>query len=312
MLFHEVYGSYFRVVAAVLEEAVRGTLTARRMERLVREMAFAESVLTIPAALQNGEWPLVDRAMRTPLRHPPTSPLTTLEKRWLKALLLDPRIRLFGPSGAGLEDVEPLFTPEMFVYFDRYADGDPYEDPDYIARFQTVLTALREKRKLHVEFESRDGSPRGRACVPYRLEYSAKDDKFRLLTAGGRNGYAINLARMTRCALLEPYSSQAYRPPQPQKETLVLELIDERNALERVMLHFSHLEKETVRLKDRKYRLTLRYDREDETELLIRVLSFGPMLRVTAPEPFIALIRDRLKRQPSIETKPHLDRGGLF
>ena len=137
--------------------------------------------------------------------------------------------------------------------------------------------------------------------MPYRLEYSAKDDKFRLLTAGGKNGHVVNLARMIRCALLEPYALRAYHPPQPQKETLVLELIDERNALERVMLHFSHLEKETVRLNDRKYRLTLRYDREDETELLIRVLSFGPMLRVTAPERFIALIRDRLQRQKSCE-----------
>lgn len=140
MLFHELYGSYFRVVSAVLEEAVSGTLTSHRLGQLVREKAFAESVLTIPAALQGGEWPLVDCTMGTPLHHPPTRPLTTLEKRWLKALLLDPRIQLFGVAGDGLEEVESLFIPEMFVYFDRYSDGDPYKDPSYIERFQTVLT----------------------------------------------------------------------------------------------------------------------------------------------------------------------------
>ena len=104
---------------------------------------------------------------------------------------------------------------------------------------------------------------------------------------------------MTRCELLEPYSPKAYHPPQPRTETLVLELIDERNALERVMLHFSHLEKETVRLENRRYRLTLRYDREDQTELLIRVLSFGPMLRVVAPDSFIEQIKYRLQKQTS-------------
>lgn len=301
MLFHELYGSYFRVVSTVLEEAVLGTLTAQRLGQLVREKAFAESVLTIPAALQSGEWPLVARDMGTPLHHAPTCPLTTLEKRWLKALLLDPRIQLFGVCGDGLEDMEPLFTPEMFFYFDRYSDGDPYEDPGYIERFRTVLTALREKRKLRVEFEGRHGRRRTWVCVPYLLEYSAKDDKFRLLTAGRANSATINLGRMTRCELLEPYSPRAYHPPLPQAETLVLELTNERNALERAMLHFSHLEKETVRLDHWKYRLTLRYDREDETELLIRVISFGPMLRVVAPDSFIEQIKYRLQKQTSCE-----------
>lgn len=301
MLFHELYGSYFRVVAAVLNEAVQGTLTAQHMGQLVREKAFAESMLTIPAALQSGEWPLVDGKMGTPLRHAPAMPLTTLEKRWLKALLLDPRIRLFSPPELGLEDVQPLFTPEMFVYFDRYLDGDPYEEPGYIERFQTVLTALREKRKLRVEFEERHGRLCSWVYVPRRLEYSAKDDKFRLLTAGGANSATVNLGRMTRCELLQPCSLCAHHSPQPKKKTLVLELTNERNALERVMLHFSHLEKETVRLEHRKYRLTLHYDREDETELLIRVLSFGPMLRVVAPDSFIAQIKYRLQKQTSCE-----------
>lgn len=301
LLFHEIYGSYFRVVTAVLEEAIRGTLTTQRLGQLVREQAFAESVLTIPTALQSGEWLLLDDAMGTPLHSIPKTPLTILEKRWLKALLLDPRVRLFQPPEEGLEDIEPLFTPDMFVYFDRYTDGDPYEEPGYIERFQTVLTALREKRKLSIQFDGRHGHPRSWVCVPYRLEYSAKDDKFRLLTAGGADSATINLGRITGCELSEPYSPQAYHPPQPQKETLVLELFDQRNALERAMLHFSHLEKETERLENRKYRITLRYNREDETELLIRVLSFGPMLRVIAPDSFLAQVKSRLGRQKSCE-----------
>jgi len=43
MLFSEIYGSYFNVVAAVLSEASDGKLTDRRMTELVREKAFAES-----------------------------------------------------------------------------------------------------------------------------------------------------------------------------------------------------------------------------------------------------------------------------
>jgi predicted DNA-binding transcriptional regulator YafY len=76
-----------------------------------------------------------------------------------------------------------------------------------------------------------------------------------------------------------------------------MELTEQRNAVERAMLHFSHLEKETVRLDGEKYQITLGYDREDETELLIRVLSFGPMLKVISPDSFIEKLKERLQKQ---------------
>lgn len=105
MLFSEIYGSYFNVVAAVLTEAVEETLTAGKLTAIVQEKAFAESVLSIPAALQSDAWPLLDSNFHTVLREKPTMPLTTLQKRWLKALLTDPRIALFHPDTSGLEDV---------------------------------------------------------------------------------------------------------------------------------------------------------------------------------------------------------------
>jgi len=297
MLFSEVYGSYFHVVAAVLAEAVSGTLSDSRLTQIVEEKAFAESVLTIPAALKNKQWPLLDDCRQTPLRHQPTRPLTILEKRWLKALLSDQRIKLFSPSCEGLENVEPLYTPDIFIYFDQYLDGDPYEDPAYIAHFHTVLIALREKRKLRIRFKGHAGISHAWECVPARLEYSAKDDKFRLIAASSRGALTVNLARICGTELLEPYTGEEYAPDKPRKETLELELLDSRNALERAMLHFSHLEKETRRLAGDRYHIKLRYLQEDETELLIRVLSFGPMLRVLAPDSFIAKLRERLTQQ---------------
>ena len=41
------------------------------------------------------------------------------------------------------------------------------------------------------------------------------------------------------------------------------------------------------------------YEKEDETELVIRVLSFGPMIKVTAPQSFAELIKQRLIAQKS-------------
>ena len=298
MLFSEVYGVYYTVMADILSEAAGGSLTERRINEIVQEKAFGESVLTIPAALKKGAWPLLRGDNQTPIQHRPTMPLTTLQKRWLKTLLLDPRIALFAPDPEGLEDVEPLYPPEAVVRYDQYADGDPFEDPGYIERFRLLLRSLHEHRKLRISFRGHSGRRQTIECIPYRLEYSAKDDKFRLLTAGVRSKRTVvNLAQISKMELLETYEPSAVVAAPGRNCRLVFLVRDERNALGRVMLHFSHLEKSTVRLEEDLYQVTLSYDREDETELLIRVLSFGPMIRVISPEDFISQIRERLDRQ---------------
>ena len=65
------------------------------------------------------------------------------------------------------------------------------------------------------------------------------------------------------------------------------------------MLHFAHFEKRAERLERNRYLVHIRYDSDDELELVIRVLSFGPLVEVTEPERFRKLVRERLKRQKS-------------
>ena len=300
MIFSEIYGSYFRAVSVILAKAVEGGLTERELTRTVLENAFGESLVTIPAKLTDGSWPLLTEGLGTPLRRAPHTPLTTLEKQWLKALLLDPRVQLFAPSEEGLEDVEPLFTPDRFVYFDRYADGDDYTDPEYVMHFRTILQAMHEGRKLRIRYKGHRGTRQNYVCIPYRLEYSSKDDKFRLITGYRGKPMTINLSRMQSVQLLDPWTGSEYRLPNERAKTLVFELYDTRNALERAMLHFSDLEKETERTGKRTYRITLKYRQSDETELLIRILSFGPVLKVTEPETIVSQIRERLAKQAAL------------
>ena len=302
MLFSEVYGTYYNVLAALLRKAQTGTLTQAELHRTVREKGFEESLLTIPENLASEVWPLITQDMTTPLQHLPTQPLTTLQKRWMKTLLQDPRIRLFDLPEEGLEDVEPLYPSGSVVYFDRYDDADPYEDPVYIGNFRTVLAALREKRQLQITYRNRFGSLHSRILLPHRLEYSPKDDKFRLIAGSGAGVHRLNLARIEACSLGDPQLPPDI-PGEPQpKSTLVLELTDHRNTLERCMLHFSHLEKQAEKLGENRYRLTLQYEKEDETELLIRVLSFGPTVEAVSPPGFRQQLRQRIQKQQHLST----------
>lgn len=290
-LFHEVYGRYFRAVGAILGEACRGTLTEEGLTGLAKT-AFAESPLTILPALKSGRWPLLF-GLSTPLKHPPRRPVTLLERRFLRALGEDPRLKLFGDLP--LPEAAPLFGPEDLVFYDRRTDGDPYEDPAYREIFAAVLRAVRERLRLTVSYTDRRGYSKKLEVCPLRLEYSLKDDRFRLLC--GPTARTLNLCRIREVLTGAPF--EPFPEPRPARRPLQLEITDERNALERVLLHFADLEKRAERLPDDRVRVELFYDSEDETELLIRVLSFGPMVRVTTPA-FARLIRERLTRQRAL------------
>lgn len=300
MIFHEIYGAYYRAVANILKKAAEAPLTEAQMRQIATEDAFPESALEIVPALTEGRWALLNRDLTTPLRVA-EMPVSTLEKRWLKAISLDPRVRLFGEI-AGVEDIEPLFLPEDILYFDRYADGDDYTDEGYIARFRLILAAQKEGRAVSLRFTARSGRSLTVKGTPVRILYSEKDDKFRVQLVESGNGKLINLGRVTDCKLLDVRpASRAERPP--VKKQCVLEVRDERNTLERFLLAFVHLEKNAERTEDGKYRVTLCYEGADETEVVVGVLGFGPFVKAVAPEPFVELIKDRLRKQLKLKLK---------
>ncbi len=303
VLFHEIYSCYYHTVSKILSASVKGSLTESEMLTLIKEYAFAESHLAIIPALKNENWQLVDEKLQTPLVHQPSTGLTTLQKRWLKAISLDPRIRLFSVDFTILEDVEPLFTPEDYVVFDNYNDGDDYENEHYIRIFQALQKAIHAHKKVLIQYSSRKNNQRTISCTPYQFEYSEKDDKFRIRILGCRYANILNVSRIQECDILDEEGIPLRESRNIISDYLIMELLDERNALERVLLHFAHFEKEALRISEQKYRIKIYYERDDETEMLIRVLSFGPFVKVTEPEHFVDLIKKRLLMQKSCGLK---------
>ncbi len=298
MLFSEYYGAYFACVAEILSEAVEGTLTKEKISEIAARQGLGESVLTIPANLRNGNWPLITPDCKTPVRHLPPHPTTLLQKRWLKTLLLDPRIRLFDLTDKGLEDVAPLFDPAKIVWYDRYCNGDPFEDEGYLERFRLLLEAVKTHRKVQVIFDSHRGKHNNWTVIPYRLEYSSTDDKFRLLCHSDKwRNQTLTLSRITYVRLWGTFDPDDYPVPELTNEYVTLEITNERNALERAMLQFSYLAKRTERISDKVFRMTLNYRQEDETELVIKIISFGPLVKVVEPDSFASLIKGRIERQ---------------
>ena len=303
MLFHEIYGCYYRAVVQMLNLAIAGGLTEKKMYEIVAETAFEESSLIMIPALKKQEWQLLDENLHTPLKHTPDMPLTILEKRWLKTILLDKRVKLFlepVPENTELADTDPLFFPEDIVYFDRYVDGDDYDDPAYIANFRLIRQAIAERRKLKVTFRNSREQKRCEILEPVQLEYSDKEDKFRVLCADRQSIKTVNLGRIVQCELLEDTFPENVRLKEREKKVLKFILTDERNALERAMMKFSHYKKEVERRDAENYLVTLEYDVDDETDVLIQILSFGSYIEVTAPDRMREELRKRMERQMAL------------
>ena len=303
MIFSELYSAYYNTVAAIIAGIIDGEHSEKELQKIVSAHAFGESLLTIIPSLKSEKWQLVHSDMTTAIEHKPTMPLTNLQKQWLKAISLDPRIKLFGVEFPDLGDAEPLFTKDDYYIYDKYSDGDPFEDEEYIRQFKVILEAIRNNSQIKFEMVNRNGKTMYIRCRPLGLEYSEKDDKFRLITAGWHSVSTVNLSKIKKCVHYDGEKPLDHYEWDKRNETLTVRVCDERNALERFMLHFAHFEKQAEKLDKNNYLVRIQYAYEDETEMVIRILSFGPMVEVIGSESFKKLVIEKLKKQKNCGLK---------
>lgn len=314
-LFSEIYSCYYSVTSKILHKL---PLTEKQINEFINLHAFSESALYLmPKLCKENGWGLLSKAnnsFSSRLNNSPELPLTLLEKRWIKSLLQDPRIRLFVEDNTlkeltdCLKDIQPLYQKEQFKLFDIYSDGDDYTDKEYIQNFKIILKAIRSKSIVNIIFKSGKGQLITGDYLPYRLEYSQKNDRFRIYTAK-MNGLktvalgTINLSRIYHIKITDKYYPESVDMERIFKwkrciEPVTLEISSERNGIERFMMEFANYEKHTVSDNESgKCSATLWYDLQDETELLIKVLSFGPILKVTGPERIINQLQERIDKQ---------------
>ena len=315
--FSEIYGCYYNVVAKILAETIEICKTEAEITDIINSSAFSESAFYILPKLISGEWNLLkreDKSYFSMIENETRLPVTHLQKSWLAALLRDKRIKLFLDNeqierlNEYFADTEPLFNAEDFHYFDVFADSDPYDSEDYQNYFREVLEAYKSKQTFTITFEGGKGNRISGHFIPCRIEYSSKDDKFRIYAVRIRYGKIattaiINMARITN---IEPSKEvfdgdvdmDRYFKFNRCGEPVVIEISNERNALERCMLHFANYEKHTEYDDETdKYICHIYYNKADETELLIRVLSFGPVIKVLGPAQFLEQVKFRVARQ---------------
>lgn len=327
-IFYEIYGSYFRTAEKILSRAFHGGISEKDIYNIVQSEAFRDSLLFIPRKIipdKNGDsdWGLLKRngsAFTPATKNPPPKFVTALQKSWIKAKLSDPKFRLFFTEDVlsalekDMEGIEPLFLSRSFKSFDVFADGDDFILESYGENFRAVIAAIKKREIISIGYRSgKNNFSRGR-FLPLKLEYSRKNDKFRLHCLrirrdkksgadkiGGRG--IFNLGRITElsptgvCVDFMPDISEYFRMARCS-EPVQIEVSDERNGIERFMVEFASFEKRVEFDTDTgKCAVSVWYDKADETELLIRLLGFGPVVKIIGPENFRRQAAGRVKEQ---------------
>ena len=307
MIFDEIYSIYYNTVTEIINKLARDKYI---LDSEIKKIAVENGILhtqDISEPFVYNEWniaastkecsgegtkivPIVNNELKFPL--------STIQKRWLKSISLDPRFKLFNIEINGLEDVEPLFSAEDCFIFDKNTNGDDYSDPEYQKKFQFCLKAIREDKYVVLGRVKRNGVKNYIVCKPTALEYSEKDDKFRIRVSGSKYVNIINLSSVF---------SYEYLPNDPigqtcqisnRKQQVILLITDTRKTLERFMLHFAHFRTSVQKTeKPDQYKVIIEYDEEDISEMIIRILRFGPYVEVLAPSDFREKIIAKLKSQ---------------
>lgn len=265
-----------------------------------------------------------------------TRPQTSLEKRWLRTISEDPRFKLFVSVAEeqelrqSLQEYPPLYDTDTVVCFDQFTDGDNYSSQLYQSNFHTVLNALKNQRYLSFDYVGNNNKTYRSVenVIPLHIEYSPKNNKFRLLavTDGVYGIYNMsNIRDNCKSGHLIPIKEYfEANELKTNKLTAVIEIYDSRNALQRALLAFSDYEKvveyarkdtsscilqreaeqqkQPINIIKRLvvYKMTITYYKTDETELLIRILSMGHLVKIVESDSLIAEIKKRIENQTTL------------
>lgn len=314
-LFSEIFGCYYKVITEIVNNS---PLSVDEIVKIINKNGFAESNFHLLPKLET--LPFIEKRdgkYYSLLKNKIKMPMTDIEKAWIKAISQDPKFELFADDydKSKLVDKESLYEQEQFKYYDKYSDGDDFENSYYKKFFKKINSAMETSTTVKIVYQSpkRDKITIGN-YIPLKFEFSSKDDKFRFYAARIINGKIEDYVCLNMGRVLDVRNSKEIFKSKLNlenhidkfncEEPVIVEIYDERNAIERFMVEFSTYRKNSE-FDDEKQicKTKIYYRKTDETEVLIKLLSFGPTLKVLGSERFLNLFKYRIQRQYEMNCK---------
>ena len=313
IIFNEVFSTYYTVLREIINSKPMDT---KELQTFIKARGSDESNLFLLDNFNklsfleeiNGKW-------QSKLEGKLEQPFTNLEKSWLKAIISDPKIKLFADEyeinvlDSMLGDVEPLFDWSFFHYFDQNSENIDFTNEEYIYKFRLLKKAIEEEKSVILDYTNIWNENYVEETIPLKIEYSLKSDKFRLLGVRFRKGKkelkAYNINQINKIVEIKEYSDKSIdRNPYADEyceEPVTVVVHNMRGAVMRFMIEFSTYKKEsTFDNETGECTTTFYYHTEEKHEIINKILSFGVSVKVLSPSAVIEEIKVRIKKQTKI------------
>lgn len=257
-------------------------------------------------------------------------PLTTVEIRWLKTILSDERIRCFFSERqldfiksylkTEYPDIAPLPVSHL-VYYDKHITVDSMEKAAEQSLITTFIKAISQKMLVDITYVTRYGKEITGEFKPIVIEFSKRNNKFQVQMQSCDNNrfYSINLSQVISLAIVRSEfeyfeTLQRYEKHRELNERSVdIQFYDVRNTADRILTEFSPWKKYCEYDRETQiYTLQLFYQKDEELDLVVRLMGYGGNIHFVNKEHSIAReILRRYEKQRSIilERDMNTERG---
>lgn len=249
-------------------------------------------------------------------------PLTAWELRWVCTILHDEKMKLFlSPNTINKllalmpDNIKPINVSNIIV-FDRYHSIGHKPNAEV---FRVIVSALHKCVSLQIKYTDGKGRKYEGTYFPLHIEYSKRDDRFRLYVVDdtSKHVHIMNIDGITsisnrdRAFSLEDYQKILSDFLKNTSKQITLEFIDTKNIPDRILNEFAPWRKrcELINPKTKLYRFTLYYHKYDEIDVLIRLMSYGPYIRIVDKNHFIYKeLMERIDKQIELFRERENDR----
>ncbi|GKX65959.1 WYL domain-containing protein [Inconstantimicrobium mannanitabidum] len=327
-LFHEYKNKYFHFIFRILNLANTG-ISEEEIIKLVdkeeyEEKAIGKDFRTFEGMLTNEYNPesnlnllkRIDNKFYAVINEEDKLPLkvrfSKVEKEWLNGLIKEPIVQVL----LGREIVSKLEKALIninegnnnIIEFTNKIKRNFGYDYDNVANvFFTILQGIIKETPIRYTNVDKYGNEYiDKLALPIRIEYSIKDDVLRasLYSIEDNRSVLVNLHTLREVKIdedtkLEINREQILKKLRESKycdTPITLELQDTRGVVERCFMSFSSFERTSRELDKGKYEMDIYYYTFDESEVINKILSLGPYVKVKSPERVKNILIDRIKK----------------
>jgi len=327
-LFSEVKNKYFQLVLRIINECTDGKATAEilkviddgEFEQKVigkNQQSFADIMLNRCDEDENlnllkekdGRWyPALEDVGNPPV---PVR-FTMVEKFWLKALLESEGVRMilspqtYEKLKMELEEIDTPIKEQYIEMTNTIKLPEIADQEAYSENFKTILKALVDEKPIRYTNTDRRGNVyKDMLALPVGIEYSMRDGRFRVSMYSIDNDRPImaNIFTLTDLRIVDEdvgidreTAKKLLFEQKYSSEPIILEVTDQKAAMERCFMCFSGMERTARDLGNNKYEMRLNYYLFEEENLIRNIISLGPYVKVISPQRIVDEIVRRVKK----------------